>query len=143
MLTIIARTRRGEPGDEAIYMYLNLHCPETVIHLLWCYIQASCLALWYHIIYVVSPCHTSVCLSFSTVSTTDPSLSQVVSEGFSEEVQWHALSLLRLAAQHSLQAQLEFEALEGIGLVQQVMRTPQAAVGRRIADVSWRTRSVL
>ena len=65
-----------------------------------------------------------------------------MSEGFSEEVQWHALSLLRLATQHSLQAQLEFEALEGIGLVQQVLRTPQAAVGRRIADVSRRTRSV-
>ena len=61
-----------------------------------------------------------------------------MSEGFSEDVQWHALSLLQLAAQHSLLAELEFEALEGVGLVQQVLRSPQAAVGRRIAEVSKR-----
>jgi len=60
-----------------------------------------------------------------------------VSEDFSEEVQWHALSLLLLATQHSLLAQLEFEQLEGIGLVQQVLRSPQAAVGKKIAEV-WR-----
>ena len=58
-----------------------------------------------------------------------------MSEGFSEEVQWHALSLLLLATQHSLLAQLEFEQLEGIGLVQQVLRSPQAAVGKKIAEV--------
>ena len=60
---------------------------------------------------------------------------QVVSEGFSEEVQWHALSLLRLATQHSLLSQLEFQAMEGIGLVQQVLRSPKASVGKKIAQV--------
>ena len=59
----------------------------------------------------------------------------MVCEGFSEEVQWHALSLLRLATQHSLLAQLEFKALDGIGLVQQVLRSPRAAVSNRIAEV--------
>ena len=59
----------------------------------------------------------------------------MVCEGFSEEVQWHALSLLRLATHHSLLAQLELQALGGIGLVQQVLRSPRAAVSKRIAEV--------
>ena len=64
-----------------------------------------------------------------------PSLLQVAGEGFSEETQCYALSLLLLATQHSLLAELEFEQQEGVGLIQQVLRSPQAAVGRRIAEV--------
>ena len=59
----------------------------------------------------------------------------MVSEGYSEDIQWHALSILRLATQHSLLARLEFQALEGIGLIQQVLRSPKAAVGKEIAKV--------
>ena len=64
-----------------------------------------------------------------------PTFLQVVSEGFSEDTQWHSLSLLQLATSHSLLAQLEFCQLKGIGLVQQVLRSPQAAVGNKIAEV--------
>ena len=75
-----------------------------------------------------------VCLTLLDRPTPPPP-AQVVSEGFSEDVQWHAVSLLRLTTQHSLLAQLEFKALEGIGLVQQVLRSPEAAVGKKIAEV--------
>ena len=59
----------------------------------------------------------------------------MVSEGCSEQVQFHAISVLCLATQRSLLASLEFEQLGGMRLIQQVLRTPQAARGKKIAEV--------
>ena len=59
-----------------------------------------------------------------------------MSEGCSEDVQCHALSLLSLATKHSVMAASEFNQLGGVKLIQQVLRTPEAAVGKKIADVS-------
>ena len=54
---------------------------------------------------------------------------QVVSEKCSEEIQCCCLSLLHLATEHSITAYLEFQQHGGMALIQQVLRTPQAAVG--------------
>lgn len=56
-------------------------------------------------------------------------LFQVVSEECSEEIQCCCLSLLHLATEHSITAYLEFQQHGGMALIQQVLRTPQAAVG--------------
>ena len=51
-------------------------------------------------------------------------------------MQQKALSLLQMATQHSLLAAIEFDQLGGMYLLQQVLRTPKAAVGKRVLDVS-------
>ena len=61
---------------------------------------------------------------------------QVVSEGCSEDVQCHVLSLLREVTFHSIMATMEFEQIGGMKLIQQVLQKPQAAVGEKILDVS-------
>ena len=60
---------------------------------------------------------------------------QIVGEGCSEDVQMSVLSLLHLATEHSVMAAIEFEQQGGMVLIQQVMRTPQAAVGDKIMNV--------
>lgn len=64
------------------------------------------------------------------------SFSQVVSEKCSDQAQYAAISLIRLAVNHSPYAKLEFQQLGGVKLLQQVLRTSKAALTKPIADVS-------
>ena len=68
---------------------------------------------------------------------------QVVSEGCSEDVQCHVLSLLHEVTSHSIMATMEFEQIGGMQLIQQVLQKPQAAVGEKILDVSTTIQSTL
>lgn len=54
----------------------------------------------------------------------------------SEESQAGCLRLLLLMMKRLPHTRTEFEEIGGVELVQQVLRTPQAAVGYKIADVS-------
>ena len=67
---------------------------------------------------------------------------QVVSEGCSADVQCCCLSLLHLATEHSMMAGLEFRKHGGMALLQQVMRTPQAAITEQTLQVFFHTGSV-
>ena len=53
----------------------------------------------------------------------------------SEECQASCLHLLTLMMRRLPHTRAEFEEIGGVELVQQVLRTPQAAVGYKIADV--------
>lgn len=68
---------------------------------------------------------------------------QVVGEGCSEQVQYQTISVLHLATQRSLLACVEFEQLGGVRLLQQVLRTPLAARGERIAEVCMNSSQLL
>lgn len=53
----------------------------------------------------------------------------------SEDCQANCLRLLMLMMTRLPYTRAEFEEIGGVELVQQVLRTPQAAVGYKIADV--------
>ena len=69
-----------------------------------------------------------VCLSVCFVQT--------VSEGCSEQTQCSALSVIHLASEHSPYARHEFENMNGIKLIQQVLRSSKACVNREMVGVS-------
>lgn len=61
---------------------------------------------------------------------------QTVSEGCSEQTQCSALSVIHLASEHSPYARHEFESMNGIKLIQQVLRSSKACVNREMVGVS-------
>lgn len=60
---------------------------------------------------------------------------KIVGEGCPELLQQKALALIKMAARYSLLSAVEFEQMGGFGLIQQVLRTPKAAVGQGILEV--------
>jgi len=59
----------------------------------------------------------------------------VVEVGCSEECQASCLQLLLMVMKRLPHVKAEFDEIGGVELIQQVLRTPQAAVGYKIADV--------
>ena len=60
---------------------------------------------------------------------------KVVEVGCSEECQASCLQLLLMVMKRLPHVRAEFDEIGGVELIQQVLRTPQAAVGYKIADV--------
>ena len=86
-------------------------------------------------VYVHATKNFSVCIIIFTYYTSHRFSQQVVNEGCSEEVQCHAISLIYLATEHCIMAAIEFEQLGGMALIQQVLRTSQAAIGIKVLEV--------
>ena len=60
---------------------------------------------------------------------------KVVEVGCSEDCQASCLQLLLMVMKRLPHVRAEFDEIGGVELIQQVLRTPQAAVGYKIADV--------
>ena len=109
-----------------MYMYIGTFCDTFVMSSIITLFHYSSIGGYTSHIVIIRTYHVDCMLP--CLSPFSPLL-QVVSEKCSEEIQCCCLSLLHLATEHSITAYLEFQQHGGMALIQQVLRTPQAAVG--------------